>query len=137
MITMAADVAAMAPGTNIGAAHPVGAGGKDIEGAMSQKVTNDMVAHIKSIAEKRGRNAEWAEKAVRESVSITETEALKENVIDIVARDLDDLIAQLNGREVTGKGTLVLDQARQRGPQGKPAHPDFKKPSAIPTLPIF
>lgn len=86
MITIAADIAAMAPGTNIGAAHPVGAGGKDIGGKMSEKVTNDMVAQVKSIAEKRGRNVQWVEKAVRESVSVTETEALKKNVIDIVAK---------------------------------------------------
>jgi len=109
MITMSADIAAMAPGTNIGAAHPVGAGGKEIEGTMSEKITNDMVAHIRGIAGKRGRNAEWAEKAVRESVSITETEALKQNVIDIVARDMDDLIRQLNGRKVDDKGVLELD----------------------------
>jgi len=108
MITMAADIAAMAPGTNIGAAHPVGAGGKDIGGAMSEKVTNDMVAHARSVAEKRGRNAEWVEKAVRKSVSITETEALKANVIDIVAKDLDDLIKQIDGRTVKDKGVLKL-----------------------------
>ena len=72
MITMAADVAAMAPGTHIGAAHPVNAGGKDLGETMAEKVTNDMVAFVKSIAEKRERNIEWAEKAVRESVSVTE-----------------------------------------------------------------
>jgi len=110
MITMAAHIAAMAPGTNIGAAHPVSAGGKEINETMSAKVTNDMVAYIKSIAEERGRNAEWAEKAVRESVSITETEALQANVIDIVAKDLDDLVQQSNGRKVMDKGILVLDQ---------------------------
>ncbi|MBW2681354.1 MAG: ATP-dependent Clp protease proteolytic subunit [Deltaproteobacteria bacterium] len=82
MITMAADIAAMAPGTNIGAAHPVGAGGKEISGAMSEKVVNDMAAHARSIAEKRGRNADWVEKAVRKSVSVTETEALKANSTD-------------------------------------------------------
>ena len=110
MITMAADIAAMAPGTNIGAAHPVSAGGQEIDETMSAKVTNDMVAYIKSIAAERGRNAEWAEKAVRESVSITETEALAANVIDIVAKDLDDLILQINGRKVTGKGVLVVER---------------------------
>ncbi len=113
MITMAADIAAMAPGTNIGAAHPVGAGGKDIGGAMSEKVTNDMVAHARSVAEKRGRNAEWVEKAIRKSVSITETEALKANVIDIVAKDLEDLIKQINGRTVKDKGVLRLAGAKQ------------------------
>ncbi|MBW2592089.1 MAG: nodulation protein NfeD [Deltaproteobacteria bacterium] len=114
MITMAADIAAMAPGTNIGAAHPVGAGGKEIDGTMSKKITNDMVAHIKSIAEKRGRNVEWAEKAVRESVSITETEALQQNVIDIIARDMDDLIRQLNGRKVNDKGVLELENVSRK-----------------------
>ncbi|MGD8900436.1 MAG: nodulation protein NfeD [Desulfobacterales bacterium] len=113
MITMAADVAAMAPGTNIGAAHPVGAGGKDISGKMSEKVINDMVAHAKSVAEKRGRNQEWVEQAIRESVSVTETEALKENIIDLVAEDTDDLIRQLNGLKITDKGELALDKAQK------------------------
>lgn len=113
MITIAADIAAMAPGTNIGAAHPVGAGGKDIGGKMSEKVTNDMVAQVKSIAEKRGRNVQWVEKAVRESVSVTETEALKKNVIDIVAKDLDDLIRQINGRKIENKGVLKLDNPKK------------------------
>jgi membrane-bound serine protease (ClpP class) len=113
MITMAADIAAMAPGTNIGAAHPVGAGGKDISGTMSEKVINDMVAQAKSVAEKRGRNAKWVEQAIRESVSVTETEALKENIIDLIAKDTDDLIRQLNGREIKGKGVLKLDKAKK------------------------
>jgi len=113
MITMAADVAAMAPGTNIGAAHPVGAGGKDIDGAMSEKIINDMVAQAKSVAEKRGRNAAWVEDAIRESVSVTETEALKENIIDIIAKDTEDLIRQLNGREIKDRGKLELDEANK------------------------
>ena len=111
MITMAADVAAMAPGTNIGAAHPVGAGGKDIDGKMSEKVINDMVAQAKSVAQRRGRNAAWVEDAIRESVSVTETEALKENIIDLVAEDTDDLIRQLNGLEIKDHGPLKLDGA--------------------------
>jgi len=113
MITMAADVAAMAPGTNIGAAHPVGAGGKDIDGTMSEKVINDMVAQAKSVAEKRGRNAKWVEDAIRESVSVTETEALKENIIDLIAKDTDDLIRQLNGRELKDRGVLKLDNVKK------------------------
>jgi membrane-bound serine protease (ClpP class) len=112
MITMAADIAAMAPGTNIGAAHPVGAGGQAIEGKLSDKVVNDMVAHAKSVAERRGRNAAWVEKAIRESVSATETEALKEGVIDLIAVDIDDLIRQINGRHLTGKGTLALERSQ-------------------------
>jgi len=113
MITMAADIAAMAPGTNIGAAHPVGAGGKDISGKMSEKVTNDMVAHAQSVAEERGRNKEWVEQAIRESVSVTEKEALKENIIDLIAKDTDDLIRQLKGREIKGKGVIMLDKAEK------------------------
>ena len=113
MITIAADIAAMAPGTNIGAAHPVNAGGKDIGGKMSEKVINDMVAQVKSIAEKRGRNVQWVEKAVRESVSVTETEALETNVIDIVAEDIDDLIRQINGRKIENKGVLKLDNPKK------------------------
>ena len=109
MITMAADIAAMSPGTNIGAAHPVGVGGQEITETASEKATNDMVAHAKSVAEKRGRNVEWVEKAIRESVSVTETEALKEGIIDIVAKNREDLIEQINGREVEDKGVLSLD----------------------------
>ena len=112
MITMAADIAAMAPGTNIGAAHPVGAGGQEIEGKMSEKVVNDMVAQAKSVAERRGRNPQWVERAIRESVSATETEALKANVIDLIARDTDDLIRQLNGRVVAGRGPLHLESPK-------------------------
>jgi membrane-bound serine protease (ClpP class) len=108
LITMAADIAAMAPGTNIGAAHPVGIGGKDIGGPMADKTTNDMAAHARSIAAKRNRNAEWAENAVRKSVSITETEALKENVIDLTAKDIDDLVKKINGRSIPDKGVLKL-----------------------------
>ena len=103
----------MAPGTNIGAAHPVGAGGKDIDGSMSEKIINDMVAQAQSVAQKRGRNSEWVEDAIRESVSVTETEALKENIIDLIAKDTDDLIRQLNGREIKDRGKLELDEAQK------------------------
>ncbi len=113
MITMAADIAAMAPGTNIGAAHPVGAGGADIEKTMQKKIVNDMAAFIRGIADRRGRNAQWAEKAVRESVSVTAEEALKLGVIDLVAKDLSDLIHKLDGKTIKGKGTLHLDGARR------------------------
>ncbi len=113
MITMAADIAAMAPGTNIGAAHPVGAGGQEIGGKMSEKVVNDMVAHAKSVAERRGRNAQWVERAIRESISATESEALREGIIDLVALDIDDLLRQVNGRAVPGKGTLTLGTPRK------------------------
>jgi membrane-bound serine protease (ClpP class) len=113
MITMAADIAAMAPGTNIGAAHPVGAGGQEIDDTMSEKIINDMVAQARSVAEKRGRNAEWVEDAIRESVSVTETEALKGNIIDLIANDTEDLIRQLNGRQIKDRGKLELDQANK------------------------
>jgi membrane-bound serine protease (ClpP class) len=101
-MTYAAHLAAMAPSTNIGAAHPVniGGGGADSSNAMMEKVTNDAVAQIKTVAEKRGRNVEWAEEAVRKSVSITEKEALEKNVINFIAPSLDSLLIQLNGREV-------------------------------------
>ena len=114
MITMAADVAAMAPGTNIGAAHPVGAGGQEINKTMSDKVVNDMVAHARSVAERRERNADWVEKAIRESVAVTETEALKQNIIDLIATDTDDLIRKLNGRQIKGKGRLNLEKAETK-----------------------
>ena len=99
-ITMAGHIAAMAPSTNIGAAHPVTLGSQKENKAMMEKVVNDAVAQIKGIAKKRGRNVKWAEKAVRESVSITEEEALKLKVIDLVAPDLDSLLAKLDGRKV-------------------------------------
>jgi membrane-bound serine protease (ClpP class) len=101
----------MAPGTNIGAAHPVGIGGKEVDKTMNEKVVNDMVAHARSVAENRGRNADWVEKAIRESVSATESEALKQNIVDLIAKDLDDLIAQINGRDIQDKGRLNLDNA--------------------------
>ncbi len=100
-ITLSAHVAAMAPGTNIGAAHPVAVGGGQMDETMQEKVVNDAAAYIKSIAGKRGRNAEWAEEAVRKSVSITEKEALNLKVIDIVAENRGDLLKSVDGREVT------------------------------------
>ena len=109
MITIAAHIATMAPGTNIGAAHPVTAGGKDIDKTMSEKVVNDMAAYARGIAEEKGRNGEWVEKAIRESVSITSEEALEINVIDLVAKDIDELLKLIDGREVDipgGKITL-------------------------------
>ena len=101
MVTVAAHIAAMAPGTNIGAAHPVTAGGKDIEKTMSEKVVNDMAAYARGIAEDKGRNGEWVEKAIRESVSITAEEALEIKVIDLVAKDIDVLLQLIDGREVS------------------------------------
>lgn len=100
-ITMAAHVAAMAPGTNIGAAHPVAMGGGEMDGTMKEKVENDATAYIKSIAEQRGRNVSWAEDAVRKSISATEQEAVKLKIIDMVAENIPSLLKQLNGRTIT------------------------------------
>lgn len=99
LITLAADVAAMAPGTNIGAAHPVDlmGGGQEQDETMTEKVTNDAVAFAKSIAEERGRNVEWAEAAVRESSSLTASEALEQEVVDLVVADFDELLERLDG----------------------------------------
>ena len=109
MITIAAHVAAMAPQTNIGAAHPVSADGKEINKTMSEKVVNDMVAYARSIAKDRKRNQDWVEKAIRESVSITADVAVKEKVVDFVARDIDDLLSLLDGREIVlDKGKVTL-----------------------------
>jgi membrane-bound serine protease (ClpP class) len=99
-ITMAAHIAAMAPGTNIGAAHPVAGGGQEVKGVMGEKIENFTASFAESIAQQRGRNTEWAIQAVRKSVSITEKEALKIKVIDIVAKDINDLLEQAHGRKV-------------------------------------
>jgi membrane-bound serine protease (ClpP class) len=108
-ITMAAHVAAMSPGTNIGAAHPVSVGLGKMDKVMGQKMVNDMAAYARSLALERGRNADWAEKAVRQSVSIDAKQAQKLKVVDLVAEDLDDLLKQVNGREVmVGKDKITL-----------------------------
>ena len=134
-ITLAAHVAAMAPGTNIGAATPINIGGGDIapggpapadsvaeeqtkgQTDLERKILNDTVAFIRTIAEKRGRNAEWAERAVREADAITETEALELNVIDLVVPNLAKLLDEIDGREVEVLDrtvTLVTAQAEIR-----------------------
>jgi membrane-bound serine protease (ClpP class) len=104
LITLASDVAAMAPGTNIGAAHPVNIGGEqDKEGkdsTMVEKVTNDAVAYARSIARDRGRSEQWAEDIVRKSISTPAQDALAVGVIDIVANDMEDLLNQLDGRKI-------------------------------------
>ena len=107
-ITMAAHIAVMAPNTSIGAAAAVNADGSDIEGTLGKKVENDSVSFIRGIAELRGRNADWAEQAVREAVSATQTEAVELNVVDFVANDLDELLARVDGTAITLKpGTIV------------------------------
>src|SRR5215468_6212023 len=103
-ITMAAHVAAMAPATNIGAAHPVALGGGADKESM-RKIENDAAAFIRTVARERGRNADWAEKAVRQSVSATEREAVKLKIVDLVADSLPDLLDRIDGRVVkTSRG---------------------------------
>jgi membrane-bound serine protease (ClpP class) len=107
-ITMAAHIAAMAPGTNIGAAHPVTTQG-EMDTIMSTKATNDAMAFIKSIAAKRGRNADWGAQAVRNSVSLTEAEALENNVINLVAANEQELLTKIDGKQVNiSTGAVVL-----------------------------
>ncbi|HEY4883405.1 MAG TPA: nodulation protein NfeD [Myxococcales bacterium] len=103
-ITMAAHVAAMAPSTNIGAAHPVGLGGSDDkkgeQTTMLQKLENDTAAFVKGIAERRSRNVEWAEKAVRQSESVTASKALELHAIDLIAEDVPELLRKIDGRKI-------------------------------------
>jgi membrane-bound serine protease (ClpP class) len=116
-VTVAADIAAMAPGTNIGAAHPVSIGGGDVPSTMNEKVTNDMLAFARSIASQRGRNADWLEDSIRKSVSITAEEAYSQNVIDLVAEDLPTLMKRLEGWEIERRGyakTIHTEGLEQR-----------------------
>jgi membrane-bound serine protease (ClpP class) len=103
-ITLAAHVAAMAPGTNIGAAHPVGMQGSEPDSIMNEKATNDAAAFIRTISAQRNRNVRWAEDAVRRSIAITETEALRDTVIDLVAASVPDLLRMMEGRVVSING---------------------------------
>jgi membrane-bound serine protease (ClpP class) len=110
-ILLAADVAAMAPGTNTGAAHPVSVTGSDIEKTMREKITNDAVSYVKALARNRGRSEELAEKAVRESRSYTAEECLKNGLIDLVVPDVNELIGRLQGKTVkmTDGKEITLD----------------------------
>ncbi len=107
LITLASDIAAMAPGTNIGAAHPVNVGGGTMDNTMSKKVENDAAAYARSLAARSGRNADWAESAVRESASLSAKDALEKKVVDLVVSDLRELLERVDGREVR-KGDSVL-----------------------------
>src|SRR5947208_12281093 len=100
-ITLAGHIAAMAPATNIGAAHPVDSSGADIQGDLRTKAENDAVAHIVNIAKARGKNAQWAEDAVRKSVSARVDEAVAMKIVDLQANDVADLLAKIDGRTVT------------------------------------
>jgi membrane-bound serine protease (ClpP class) len=106
-ITLAAHIAVMAPGTNIGAAHPVTLQGQQ-DSIMNEKATNDAAAFIRTISEKRSRNIQWAEDAVRKSISITETEALKQKVIDTIAVSIQDLLEKIHGKKITTAAGLKI-----------------------------
>jgi membrane-bound serine protease (ClpP class) len=125
IITVAADVAAMAPGTNIGAAHPVSTQGQ-MDDVMSKKVTSDAAAYIRGKAERRGRNVEMAEKAVVESKSFTEKEALELKLIDLVADDVGQLLVRLEGREVKRFGGTTV-RLRLAGHQSVPVRMDWRQ----------
>lgn len=108
LITLASHIAVMAPATNIGAAHPVSLGGEKVDEEMKKKIENDAVAYIKSIAKKHNRNESWAEKAVRESVSITSEEALELNVIDLIAPDLITLLNKIDGKKIKVRNREIV-----------------------------
>ena len=118
LITIAADVAAMAPGTHIGAAHPVSGTGESMDEAMAEKAASDVAAYARSLASQRGRNVELSERAVTESQSFTEREALEAEpaLIDLIASGFDDLLEQLDGREVQrwDGTTMVLETSDAR-----------------------
>ncbi len=107
-VTMAAHVAVMAPNTSIGAAAAINADGSDIEGTLGKKVENDAVAFIRGIAELRGRNADWAEEAVREAVAATQTEAVELNVVDFVAGDIDEILERIDGTTIELKPDVMV-----------------------------
>jgi len=107
-ITLAAHIAAMAPGTNIGAAHPVGMQGQ-VDSVMNDKATNDAAAFIRAIADKRHRNMKWAEEAVRKSLSLSDKEALEQQVVDLIAPNLTELLKLIDGKTIeTSKGNVEL-----------------------------
>ncbi len=107
IITAAADVAVMAPGTNIGAAHPVQATGERMDETVKEKVVQDMLAFVRSIAKEKGRNPSVLEKMVKESISLTPDEALKEGIIDLIASSRQELLEKLNGRKVKKHGKEI------------------------------
>jgi membrane-bound serine protease (ClpP class) len=109
-IVYACPLAAMAPSTNIGAAHPVAANAQELSSTLNEKAVNDAVAYIRALAGEQGHNADWAEEAIRKSVSITAAEALERGVINLIAVDRNDLLRQLHGREVKSRqGVVKLD----------------------------
>lgn len=115
IITISADVAAMAPYTNIGSASPVQMTGKDIDKTMKKKIINDMLAFVRSIAKEKGRNVSIIEKMITESINLSAQEALKKNVIDLIALDLNDLIKKLDGKKIKKKNAIIkLNLKNQR-----------------------
>lgn len=114
-ILLAADVAAMTPATHVGAAHPVPLG-VDVSDVMDEKMVSDAAALVRTVAETRGRNADWAESAVRENLSVTANEALELNVIDLIANNLEDLLAELDGLEVAGVTLLTREAPVESAP---------------------
>ncbi len=123
-ITLAAHIAAMAQGTNIGAAHPVGMQGAEKDSIMNEKATNDAAAFIRTISEKRKRNVQWAEDAVRKSISITESEALDDSVVDVVAPSVKALLDSIDGRTVDINGTI--HKLQTKGTEVKEFEMDWK-----------
>jgi membrane-bound serine protease (ClpP class) len=107
IILLSSHIAAMAPGTNVGAAHPVTIGKEKVEEEVAKKAVNDAEAYARSIAMKRGRNVEWAAKAVKESSSITAKDALEKHVIDVMADNIDELLAKIDGKTVDVRGKQV------------------------------
>lgn len=124
-ITMAAHLASMAPSTHIGAAHPVSLGEGKESKTMSEKIVNDTVSYIKTIAKTRGRNADWGEKAVVKSVSITEEEAVKLNVVDFISADLQDLLAKIDGKVIKLDGGITRTLST-KGAQPRPVQMNWK-----------
>src|SRR5213595_637013 len=111
-VAQAADVVAMAPGTNIGSAHPIDATGADLTGDLGAQVLNDAVTRVRSLAAMHGRNADWAEQAVRKSVNINAEEAVQLHVADLLANDIRSLLEQVDGRSVPRtNGSLVIHTA--------------------------
>lgn len=125
LIALASDVIAMAPSTHIGAAHPVNIGGEKMDKVMAEKITNDMSAFVKSIAEKKGRNVEWAISAVKESASITEEEALKENVIELIAENIPNLLKKLDGWKIKKENKEFI--LHTKGAKAKPIKMNFRE----------
>ena len=113
-VLLASNIAAMAPGTSVGAAHPVMPMGQP-DATMKEKITKDAISYIRSLAEANGRNAEWAEKAVKESATLTANEAFERHVVEIIAKDIDSALKQADGRQVTvGDKTYALSTKNAR-----------------------